>query len=247
MPAGFQSFTNDGVTQLTNDGIFFSLVNKGILTGSESWGQEGQNSAQHEMTISGVSKIDQPLLALHSTTRNTWSTLTADSANSVTFTVYATGSGIIEWFLFSLKDPQANPSRSGLELRRDDGTLCFASDFPPVLPMGVIDNNGYSGIPISDRKLAHISLTESYLRYRNVTYGGLGSCLQGGMQGYRETVQEGWGRSTVFAGMGEVGGSKSGRHRVTTYPGACNLSRPPQNNSLDQSVFKSLIVDVTNY
>lgn len=251
MPAGFQSFTADNnVTQLTNDGIFFSLVTKGVLTGSESWGQEGQNSATHSMTISGATLADRPLLALHSTTRSTWATLTSSDSNSVTYTVAATNSGIIEWFLFSMKDPLPNPSKSGLELRRDNGTLCFASDFPPVLPLGIIDNDGYTGISVSGRKVAHIPIKESHYQFNNYTYAGVGSCLTGGQPGSLQYLHFGFARSSVTAGMGVIAAAWNGRNRSfgPTQTGACMFGpQQPQTNQSNQPIFKSLIIDVTNY
>lgn len=246
MPVGFVTYNGENSIQLTDEGVFFSLVTKGVVTDADDWVQEGSTSVSLQVTFNGVSRDHLPLMALHSS-RSTWATLTSSTATSVTYTIFATGSGSVEYFLFTSRPPPANPSRCGLELYNAAGVRVFASDYPPMRPLGTLDNDGYEGLALSGRKLAHVPVIMESYSFLEISSGGLGTCQISGTTtaGYQLRRREGWRRSAVRAGTGTVSYSPRTMN-IGPYPYYCSTSPTNQINSTGYPNFKSLIIDVTN-
>lgn len=248
MPAGFQFWVEDldDVIQLADDEQFFSLFEKGVETDAQSWSQEGNNSGYRDVVISSFSTSDAPMMAVRSDSGGTWCSLIDTANGDLTYRIFRTGSGDVEWYLFAKKAPSLNASNLGLELWDENGNLVFASDMPPARPVGIYSDSGYSGLPLTGRKLAHAPMKEYRFSYRSITYAGIGSCQLGDGPAYQHYEETGWTRSAIAVG----GSSVSESNRSTQFgpvPYACFNTPSPASFTNNSPPFRTLILDVTNY
>lgn len=247
MPAGFRSRTEAGTIQLSNDSLFFSLVAKGVIPVDAGWAADGPTGEAIFLSTPGIPDEDQPLIALHCATLGTWARRTTMNGQRGYQIIKSGGSAPIEWFIYSLRRPTITAGPNMI-LRDDSNNMVYSARQPALSPMGVIDQNGYAGIPVSGRKCAHVPVLERVRTARAVSYGGLGSCMQGGSYpGYSQYFYESWSYSMTFAGNGDVG-ARTRSSQIGPYPtGACMVnSTSPTTSSTFYPNYQSLIVDVTN-
>ncbi|QSX32631.1 hypothetical protein JYB87_12820 [Shewanella avicenniae] len=246
MPTGLQVMLGGtATTQITNEDVYFSLFSKGILTNQLSWAQEGNNSSVYELTINGVTADDEPMLALRCA-GGTWAELASSTPNSVKYLIYRVGTADVLWYLFTAKSPAA--ITDGLELYDIDGNVIFNSGHPIARPLGTFSNDGYSGLDLTGRTLAHVPMKMGATAYRFFTHGSLGSCMSGGAYpGYQTYQTEGWQRSAIAINNQTIA-MEAREQRLGPYPYACLLNPPLTGMNNFQSLdYSSLILDVTYY
>ncbi len=243
MPTGLQVMLGGtATTQITNEDVYFSLFRKGIVTSQATWSQEGGNSAYYDLTVTGVTMEDEPMLALRCT-GGTWHEVISNAANSVTWRIYRTGGGDVLWYLFTAKSPEA--ITFGLELYDINGQVIFNSGHPIARPLGVFANGNYSGIDLAGRTLAHVPMKMSYYSYRLVTYRY--PVNMGGYDQYWVFQQTGWSRSAISINnqtIAEQFRSMNIGPIPTHYQMSMPLTVPNQSSSQE---YASLILDVTYY
>jgi len=210
MPAGFQSWTDGNISQITDVDIFFTLSVKSTTSGAV-WSQEGGNSGFTDVTFSGYSISDAPMLALKGP--GSWATLQASTGSSLTFRIFSVSiASPITYYLFTNRRPPVNASKAGLEVYNSAGQIVYASDTLIARPMGVFSgdlfgSSSYSGQPISGRDIAHVPIKMGSYSYQTDTYAGLGSCFvggPGGPAGYSATRDTGFQRSAIAASTGSL-------------------------------------------
>lgn len=253
MPTGLEVFLPDGSIKLTNEDPILSLRDSGVISDSAGWSQEGTNSGYFDVTVYGIQISSAPMIAVRSSSSiGTWAHIQGSSTGAVTFRIYRTGSGSVEWFVFSPPEPAylhppTNPSNSGLELYNSSNQLVFASETPVARPIGIYSNSGYSGLSLSGRTLAHAPIKQRTYSYTNYTHAGLGSCNIGGQQGYQQYSETGWSRTAISVS----GSSVNTANRFSQFgpvPTSCSLSQPSTPSfSRISPEFSSLILDVSNF
>jgi len=251
MPAGFQSWTDGNIAQITDVDIFFTLSLKGTTAGV-SWVQEGNNSGSYDLVISGYSLSDAPMLALKGP--GSWHTLIAATGSSLTFRIFRVGpSGDITYYFFTNRRPPVNASETGLEVYNAAGQVVYASDTLIARPMGVFSGNlfgssSYSGQPIAGRDIAHVPIKQGTYSFQNDDYGNLGSCtVPGGISGYSLSRTTGFQRSAISVSTGSIA-SNPRESQVTLANMFCSPSFSPDISSSGSALsYQSLILDVTHF
>jgi hypothetical protein len=250
MPAGFQSWTDGNIAQITDVDIFFTLAIKGTTAGV-TWVQEGNNSGYYDLVISGYSLSDAPMLALKGP--GSWHTLIAATGSSLTFRIFRVGSGDITYYFFTNRRPAVNASKSGLEVYNSAGQIVYASDTLIARPMGVFSgalfgSSSYAGQSISGRDIAHVPIKQGTYSFQNDDFGGLGSCTApGGISGYSLTRTTGFQRSAIAASTGSIA-SAPRASQVTLANIFCSTSFSPDVSSSASALsYESLVLDVTHF
>lgn len=251
MPAGFQSFTDTGVDQIVDSDIFFTLSVKGTTAGA-TWSQEGGNSGFTDVTFSGYSLADAPMIALKGP--GSWATLQSSTGSSLTFRIFNTSvPDVVTYYLFTNRRPPVNASKCGLEVYNSAGQIVYGSDTLIARPLGVFSgelfgSSAYSGAPIAGRDLAHVPIKQGTYSFLANDYGNLGSCtLPGGIPGYSLTQTTGFQRSALVASVGSIS-SNPRASTVTIGNIFCSASFNPDTSGSNSALsYKSLILDVTHF
>lgn len=252
MPAGFETYTPDGRVQLLANMTYFRLEQR-IDLPTSGWGQFGNNSGQRDVFVAGLTMADAPMMALTATT-HTWADIVSTANGGITWRVYAVNpsASTIVAIVFSQRRPPVSDHMAGAEFFMTDGTIAWSSDYPIARPLGVITQNGYSGVSVAGRHLAHVPQKQEVSTALSFTYAGLGSCRQGNTNGYQVYRRDQWARTGVTAwGGGTIYGASnafyadSGNIQYT-----CALS--PQSVPISQNIgslggWRSLVLDVTNF
>lgn len=251
MPAGFQSWTDGNIAQITDTDIFFTLSAKGSSAGV-SWIQEGNNSGYYDLVFSGYSLSDAPMLAL-SGASGSWHTMISATPSSLTFRIFSVLIGTVTHYLFTNRRPSTNASKSGLEVYNSSGQVVYASDTLIARPMGVFSgdlfgSSSYSGQSIAGRDIAHVPIKQGTYSFSNDDYGNLGSCtVPGGLSGYSLTTTTGFQRSAIATSTGSIS-SVPRSSQVTIGNIYCAPSFiPDRSNSNSALSYQSLILDVTHF
>lgn len=254
MSAGFICRTEDGVVQVSDADVHFSLFQKGTLP-ETGWTLEADTSGegyafQYNLTITGHSLSDSPMLAI-SSKRGTWHSLVDSTSNSLTFRIYRVLQGspddTVRWFLFSRK---VIPPHSGspIKIRNASGDIVFSGSYPPARILGKIDQNGYSGLPVAGRLCAHVPVKQGVSSFRTLFSGQYGSCMtSGSYPGYQVYESRLSSRTSIIASdSSAIAGPNRGLNiqAIALY---CSPSMVNQNNYSVSDGFMSLILDVTNY
>lgn len=252
MPAGFIARTDTGIIQISDQEIHFSLMDRGTLP-SSGWAPEtgtssGGASEQIDLIISGFSTADAPMLAI-SSARGTWAEIISSTSSGITYRIYrrvTSESPVVDWYFFSKKSPPASTG-AAMIIRNESNQIVFSSNYPPARVLGIFNQDGYSGAPITGKKLAHIPVKQRSTGFLSVTFAGIGSCTMGGsVPGYQHYRAEGSGRSSVYATVGDVGFGGYRGFQTGALPVFCSPSQQPQSNSYDSLTYESIIIDVTN-
>ena len=241
MAVGFQSFTDNGVAQLTDQEVFFYLKEKRTMTSFSQ--QEFANSGFDDYTFSKPSNSDF-MLGLKCDGAGTWYHVTSVSSTSVTFRVYRTATtNDVTGYFFTTGNPPS--SSGGLELFNSSGNRVFSSDYPVVRVAGVLSENGYIGTSVSGKQLAHVPMKEGRFYSINRTFGGFGTCKIGGIiDGYQQFTQEQWVRTAIDTNdLSENNRSRN----FGPFPTGCFSSNTPSSNIYDAREYRTLVIDVTNY
>lgn len=253
MSAGFICRTEDGVVQVSDADVHFSLFQKGTLP-ETGWSVEADTSGegyafQYTLTITGHSLSDSPLLAI-SSKRGTWHSLVGSTSNSLTFRIYRVLQGspddTVRWFLFSRK---VIPPHSGspIKIRNASGDIVFSGSYPPARILGKIDQNGYVGLPVAGRLCAHVPVKQGMASRRTLFSAQHGSCSSGGMPGYQVYESRLSSRTSIIAADSSVVVGRARGLNIQAISLYCSLSMIYQDNYSTSSGFMSLILDVTNY
>lgn len=253
MSAGFICRTDDGVIQVSDSDVHFNLFEKGLLPNT-GWTVEPDTSGagyafQYDLTITGYSLLDSPMLAI-SSKRGTWHSLLGSTSNSLTFRIYRLLQGdtddTVRWFLFSRKIIPPH-SGSAIKIRNSSGDIVFSDSYPPARILGKIDQNGYIGLPVSGKICAHVPVKQLVASYRDLFSGQYGSCMSGGMPAYQIYESRLSVRNTIIATDSSVSAGGSRGINIQAIALYCSPSMVRQTNSSVSSGFMSLILDVTNY
>lgn len=253
MSAGFICRTEDGVVQVSDTDVHFNLFEKGVLP-STGWTLESDTSGagyafQYNLTITGYSLSDSPMLAI-SSKRGTWHSLLSSTSNSLTFRIYRLVQGdpddTVRWFLFSRK---VIPPHSGspIKIRNANGDIVFSGSYPPARILGKLDQNGYSGLPVAGRLCAHVPVKQGVSSFRTIFSGQYGSCSSPAGPGYQVYESRLSTRTSIIAADSLA---ITGPNRGINIQGIalyCSPGMVNQNNYSVSGGFMSLILDVTNY
>ena len=244
MAALIETWTVDGHSQLRDDYLYFRLEGKASFDATTAaWAQYGNNGGSYrDITFNGPGLADAPMLAL-SSAAGTWAKLIASTGSSLTYRITRTSAQIVNMWLFSARRP---PNDSGLVcFYADDGGCIFNSDYPIARPLGTYSNDGYSGISIAGRTLAHVPQKQETASYNIYQSQGLGSCSFNGQASYQITNTTGWSERQVAASNGSLSAAN-----ITSIIGPVNYqcmqtNQPPVGSSYSSAIWSSLIIDVT--
>lgn len=245
----FRARTPDGVTQLSDERVFFSLGSSGNI--SSGWAQSEVNTvAFYDLTVFSVSPSDNPMLAVRSDNAPTWAYRLSVSGGNITYRVFlGAGSGTVRWWLFSTRRPNYPSGQAAMVLRDDSGQIVFSSASPIARVLGTYDQSGYTGLPTAGRTIAHVPLKMGKSGLTRYTNGNYGSCSIGGATpGYARYVQTGAAFMLLDLSSGSPVNQQFG-YQTGNIPQGCFTNPPPQYTSSYSSLgqYSSLILDVTHY
>lgn len=256
MTVAIETHTPDLNLQLTDTVPLFSLLAKGSVTPSSSWGLENTPyvyaTRATEITIPQGNQNTDAMLAVRSP-NGAWAHLVEEGSNYVKYLICSVPGGApVEWYYFSIGEPPTNPSRSGIEIYGPGGSpRIFASDFPIARPLGMITQNGYQGISNSTAKVAIVPIKRAFSWYSETEATMYGCIPPGGgsATGYTQT-REDFGESSLM--MADIGTSSVDIRFFYGDTGKMNMGcswnfEGPRRDSQASQGWAALVLDVSNY
>jgi hypothetical protein len=242
MAALIEVYSGDDHLQLSDEQIYFRLEGKVELDASTAgWAQYG-NGSFRDVTFTGPSAADWPMLAL-SSDAGTWAKLIASSAGSLTYRITRTAAQAVTLFLFSARRPPDDVGE--LIIYADYPVVAFNSSYPVARPLGTYSATGYKGVPIAGRRLAHVPQKQETASFNLFQNQGLGTCTFNGQPAYNITNRTGWAERQVVAGNAALGNLNISVDVGPVQYMCSQFNQTPQGASYGSGGWSSLILDVT--
>lgn len=182
MPAGIEIIGANGNTQITSDGVYFTVRATGNFSGV-TWSDPSPiitniptftqvaNYKTGDLVVTGT-LANAPMLAVHCPTGAFTYYLLSASGNTLTYRVHARtdsiAAGNMQWVLFDRSPPPA--ATFGFEVYSNSGTRVFSATTPVARPLGMVTTGGFVGGSLVAKKLGiavGVSPSEHYYEFYN--------------------------------------------------------------------------------